>query len=755
MARRILACMGRLALPVALSAACTVPSADDSHDPHRPPPTSRDPLEGLARTYATSCKVTGVPGEPPRIKLTPYLTGTTFRNPVEMRPARDGTRRVFIVEQAGRILVAPEATPGGQATEWLNLTDRVVSGGETGLLGMAFDPQFRTNGRIYVNYTTRQAGPLQTRISRFRVANPAQGRPDPTSEQVLLAINQPFSNHNGGQIEFGPDGYLYIGMGDGGSAGDPIDAGQRMDTLHGKMLRIDVRTDDASYRIPADNPFYTGQRTADGTAADNSHCRAGNLPGVCGEIWALGLRNPWRFSFDPFDGALWTGDVGQGAREEVDIIERGKNYGWRCMEGTLIHNNEPSCQQKRTARAFTPPVHEYPREDGKSITGGHVYRGRGLPGLQGSYIFGDYVSGTVWALAPTETGAWTRTTLATDVGFISAFGLDADNEIYVVEYREGKLLRLEPAAPNMAGQPGWPERLSHTGCFSDLRQRKLVPGALPYSVNVPLWSDGADKERAMVLPQGGVLGYRADGTWSVPPGTIFIKTFVRDGAPLETRFLVWEEGRVRGATYRWLPGGSEALLMTAGLTERVGDKDWYFPSRADCISCHTRAAGHLLGLTTAQMNRLHDMFGTGAVNQIEALARLGYLSGVPGPAESLARFPSPGDETAGVTERARAYIHVNCAGCHMPGGLSNATIDVRFGTPLANSRACDVPAQMGDLGVAGARIIAPGKPELSTFWLRMTRTDPAVRMPNIGSLQPDPEGVALVRRWIAGLSGCP
>lgn len=724
-----------------------------------------DPLTGVERSYATDCRVIGGPTEPPKIKLTRYLSGAALENPVHMVPLEDGSRRVLLVLQGGRILVSPAPTPMGTAAEWLDLRDRVSAGGETGLLAVALDPRYRQSGRLYVNYTTQKNGPLRTLVSRFRVPMPEQSasKPDPKGEQVLLTINQPFSNHNGGQIDFGPDGYLYVGMGDGGSGGDPINAGQRMDTLLGKMLRIDVSTDDATYCIPADNPFFKGQGRAVGTGANNSHCldMAGK-PGTCGEIWALGLRNPWRFSFDPVGGALWAGDVGQGALEEIDLIERGKNYGWRCMEGTKVYNNEMTCQQARAAKAFTPPVSEYGRDEGKSVTGGVVYRGQALPGLYGAYLFADYVDGNLWALLPGVDGGWVRTTLATAVGNISSFGVDPDGEVYLLEHQRGQVLRIEAAAGGQ-GQPGWPARLSETGCFSDLQARRPQRGALAYGLNTPLWSDGAEKERVLVLPAGGVLrpgmgmdmAMGLDGTAPLllPAGSILIKTFLLQGAPVETRFLVWNGEEVRGATYRWDAAQGDAFLLSAAVTERIGGQPWYFPSRSDCRTCHTRAAGGLLGLSVAQLNRRHDVFGTGEVQQLDALTQIGYLEGV-GPAAEQPRFPEPGEEGAEVALRARAYLHSNCASCHMPGGLSNATIDLRFGTALQQTGACGVKAQHGDLGVAGAQILAPGKPEQSTLYLRMRSTDPMTRMPPLASAMVDEQGAGLVRAWIEGLAGC-
>jgi uncharacterized repeat protein (TIGR03806 family) len=690
-----------------------------------------DEVDRGERIYAQGCKVAGTEFLPPRLKLTRVLAATNITRPVKMLPSPDG--RLFFLAQPGVIFMAPAVTPQGAAMPWMDIQARVEDGcNECGLLGMAFDPRFSQNGRFYLNYTRRMGGQLQTVISRFTVRSPPLGAADAQSEAVIMTINQPYNNHNGGEIEFGPDGYLYIGMGDGGSGGDPEDHGQRMDSLLGKFLRIDV-SGASGYKVPPDNPFVG---------------RAGARP----EIWAVGLRNPWRFSFDPIEGTLWTGDVGQGAREEIDIIEKGRNYGWRLMEGTLCYNPDKDCQRPD----LVLPVHDYPRSDGKSVTGGVVYRGKAIPGLFGTYLFADYVDRALWGLNPGPSGAYTRTTLIDDAANVSGFGVDPAGEVYIMDHTGGRFFRLDAADANMMGSPGWPERLSDTGCFADLPARRLVRGVLHYSVSAPLWADGADKERGLVLPAGSTMGFTERGAWELPSGTILIKSFTRGGRALETRFLLKDGTAFRGATYRWNAEGTDALLLRAGGTADVGGMSWYFPSRADCLSCHTKASGQALGLSTAQMNRDHDLFGSGKRHaQVDALARLGYFTAPPGrPAAELPRFPEPEDHSAPLQARARAYLHANCAHCHMPGGLANATIDLRAETPLKETKSCDVVPQQGNLGVAGARILAPGSPERSTLWLRMVTRDPAARMPNLATSVPDDQGIAVVKAWIEGLKGC-
>lgn len=291
----------------------------------------------------------------------------TFARPVDLQHAGDGSDRLFIVEQAGVIRVFANTSSVATADTFLNIQNRVNdSGNEEGLLGLAFHPNFATNGYFYVNYTA--SNPRRTVVARYRVsANP--NRADANSEFVLLTVNQPYENHNGGQLAFGPDGYLYIGMGDGGSGGDPQNNGQDRRGLLGDMLRIDVDNPAGglNYGIPPDNPFV------------------GNTSGYREEIYAYGFRNPWRFSFDFVTGWLWVGDVGQGSREEIDIVEKGLNYGWRIMEGKICYSPSSGCDQTGLAL----PIWDYGRSSGASITGGYVYRGSRVAPLAGAYVYGD------------------------------------------------------------------------------------------------------------------------------------------------------------------------------------------------------------------------------------------------------------------------------------------------------------------------------------------------------------------------------
>jgi glucose/arabinose dehydrogenase len=352
------------------------------------------------------------PVETVRLALEPALGGATFSAPLAMFQAPGNTSRFYVVEKGGLVRIA---TADGIAGTFIDLRSRINTAGEGGLLGMAFHPHFADNGLVFLSFTVPSAtspANLKSFIARAK-SNDGGATLDMTSLVGLLAIDQPYTNHNGGNIAFGPDGLLYAGFGDGGSAGDPHGNGQNRNTLLGKMLRLDV--DSASpYAIPPTNPFAQGGGRA--------------------EIFAWGLRNPWRFSFDRQTGELWAGDVGQDKWEEVDKVVLGGDYGWGKREGNHCFG-AASC-----AVTGLPPIVEYSHAEGRSITGGYVYRGHAIPGLGGSYLYGDFMSGRIWTIP--SVGAVTTPNLVLQSNALSSFAEDASGELYVMQYQTGRVLKI-------------------------------------------------------------------------------------------------------------------------------------------------------------------------------------------------------------------------------------------------------------------------------------------------------------------------
>jgi glucose/arabinose dehydrogenase len=381
-----------------------------------------DPTPLPTPSSGPACSAAPVTGTP---ELTSVRIASGLASPVDLQSIPGDRTRLFVVEQGGRIRVIRGGTV--LPAPFLDISGRISSGGERGLLGLAFHPSYAQNGRFFVNYTDPNG---HTHVAEFH-AVPAADVADPASERTLLFVTQPFANHNGGGLAFGNDGMLYIGLGDGGSGGDPLRNGQNLQTALGKMLRIDVdrATTGQPFSVPPDNPFA-------GSAAA--------LP----YIWAYGLRNPWRFAFDRATGDLYIGDVGQNAREEVDVglaaRHGGENYGWNILEGTRCFAPAANCP----TAGLTLPVLDYGRNDGCSITGGAVYRGCRMPGYQGTYFYGDFCTAMIRSFRfvngqPLDQRDWTAA-LGRGIGSISSFGVDADGEVYVVDI-DGEIYRIQPA----------------------------------------------------------------------------------------------------------------------------------------------------------------------------------------------------------------------------------------------------------------------------------------------------------------------
>ena len=406
---------------VLLAAAC---GGDEPAPVEVPPSPTETPTQEPSPTRTptpTPSPVADV-GNLPALDVERVFPSLSFERMVHLTHSGTDDGMLFVVLQPGRVMAFEDDDGVGEVSAFLDIRERVNdSGNEEGLLSIAFPPDYQESEHFYVYYSA--SSPRRSVVSRFSVGESGPEAADPASEVVVLEVPQPFANHNGGQLAFGPDGLLYISLGDGGNRADPRGNGQDTSTLLGSILRIDVSTLDLDngYTIPPDNPFITG---------------AG---GARGEIWAFGLRNPWRFSFDRETGELWAGDVGQNRFEEIDLIERGQNYGWNVMEGlhcfsgSRVRSEAEACQGPGLAL----PVIEYGREGGCSVTGGHVYRGERLPELAGAYVYGDFCTGNIWALTHGGSGVTEHRLLVGSELQIPAFGEGPSGEIYVLSFGGG------------------------------------------------------------------------------------------------------------------------------------------------------------------------------------------------------------------------------------------------------------------------------------------------------------------------------
>jgi uncharacterized repeat protein (TIGR03806 family) len=656
-----------------------------------------------------------------------------FNGPVVLTHPGDGSNRLFVAERSGAIKVFANSSGATQATTLLDLQARVDSeGGEAGFLGLAFDPNFRSNRTFYVSYATKGTSPRKVRLARYRVSSTNASAVEAGSERVLLEIDHANAYHFGGWIGFGPDGLLYMTHGDGGNESQV----QSTSTLFGKVLRLRINSDASAYAVPTDNPY-------------------GNL------VWARGLRNPWRCSFDRAgNGNLWCGDVGNSQREEVNLIRRDANYGWPIYEGSLSNLNPSNLPYGN----FTPPVHEYDHTQGVAVIGGFVYRGAALPALAGRYVFGDFMAQSLWALpSDGNGGVASRETVASGPPFLLGMGEDQAGELYLLS-GGGSILGLQANAAASAGA-AMPATLSATGLFSNLAQLTPSPGVIDYEVNSPFWSDGARKQRWLVVPGGATIAFAADGAWSFPLGTITVKHFelpLPGGGTtrVETRVMVNRADGWTGYTYRWRADQSDADLVSGSGATAAYDTvnpatgaatriTWTFPSQTQCLACHTQATGRVLGVNTLQFNRDHTYQSTGnADNQLRTLNHIGLFSGDIGSASQYGEMPDPSSAQAPLESRAKAYLETNCSNCHRPGGPTSIDMDLRYGTAVAAMNVVGVAAGLPT--TPGALRIAAGNPAASDVWRRATSTT-STRMPPLGTTLVDERGLQSLSAWIDSL----
>jgi glucose/arabinose dehydrogenase/mono/diheme cytochrome c family protein len=697
----------------------------------------------------------------------------TFTDPVAIASPPGETNRLFVIEQTGVIVVITNlASP--TRTIFLDLTGPVLggSGDEQGLLGLAFHPGYATNGWFYVFYTgnATNSSPggvsdLHDILSRFTVSQSDPNQADAESEVVLIAQWDEEGNHNAGDLHFGPDGYLYVSLGDEGGADDNNNNSQRINQdFFSGILRIDVDhrpgnlapnphlASTTNYAVPSDNPFV-GATSFNGSPVNPGDVRT--------EFWAVGLRNPWRFSFDSETGDLYCADVGQGTWEEVDIITRGGNYGWAYREGA-----HPGPKSPPPGFTHINPIQEYSHGSGPfegfAVTGGVVYRGMRLSQLFGAYVFADYNSGNVWALRYNGTNVTSFIRLFGE-GTIAAFGIDPSNGDVLMANQGFDTIRRLNYSSSSNGVP-LPATLAATGAFTNLATLTPHAGIVPYDINAPFWSDNAVKTRWVSVPNTNLtITFNRDSNWLFPTGTIWIKHFdleLTNGVPesrkrIETRFLVKNTNGLYGATYRWGNSTTNATLVAdQGMDETfIIDEGggiqrtqvWHYPSRQECLSCHTLIAGYALGFSTPQLNRDRDYTGV-ITNQIAALSLAGYFNTNVTGIHTMRSLANSTNAAVSLEYRVRSYLAANCVQCHQPGGSAQALWDARISTPTELAGLVD-GTLLNQNGDPNNRVFKPGSLVNSMILTRISTRGPG-QMPPLASTVVDTQSVALVSAWI-------
>ena len=657
------------------------------------------------------------------VALEPMFEGLSFDKPIRMRPdPRESD--VWLVALARGVV---QRVHGGTVENVLDVSSQVELGQQWGFQDFVLHPRFPDDPRVFVAYLSRD---LESSVASLAVG--ADGRSfDADSKTILLREQQSDPWHSIGALEFGGDGLLYVSWGYGKNRS------QDRARLGGKLLRIDVdgRDGDKPYAVPPTNPFV-------------------GVVGTRPEIYALGLRNPWRFGIDRVTGEIWAADVGDRHFEEINRIGAGRNYGWDLWEGT-------GCVQRGacTREGFTFPFAMHPHNELCSITGGTVYRGRALPKLYGKYVYANYCTGTVWALDREGNDAGKREVVAYAYGSVGSFAEDRDGELYIVhtndEDMDGRsppdhvqFRKLVPRRTSADVAATHESTLAESGCVGRRGFRRPPRGMIAYELNHPPWEDGATvrrfvARRASVAVPGDPLPLFA------PVGLVLLKTYEIDGRPVETQALKRRsDGGWDALDFEWNDAGSDAHALTQPKTKTLPNgATWTLPGAEGCPSCHNPSSEMLLGFRLSQL----DLTSGGAA-KLRRLERNGVIKWRDGDAETP-RIPAATDISASLAERARAYLQVNCSHCHRPGGQAGeARMDLRMETPLADTGACGVHPSGAWPGHEDALLIAPGDPSRSLVSLRMHATDTSAMPPRRRIA--DPVGVGLIDAWIRSLGGC-
>lgn len=690
-----------------------------------------------ARTPFTTSRVVGSPAPPPPFVVEPIFVDIQWDRPLYIKP-EPGTNDLFVIQQGGekdrpaKILRISDEPNVADTRLLLEVEDRLV-------YGLEFHPNYQQNGFLFVYSNGPREEPRlrKNRISRFTIAD---GECDPASEVVILEWRS--NGHDGGDLAFGTDGMLYTATGDGTSDSDEWTSAQDVTNLLGSVLRIDVdRPDkDKPYSVPPDNPFL-------------------NVPNARPELWAIGLRNPWRITIDRANGQLWVGNNGQDLWETVHLVQPGENYGWSVYEGShpFYPNRELGPGQ------LTDPTIEHHHTVARSMTGGVVYTGEQLADLNGAYIYGDYDTGKIWAARHDGKQLTWHQEIADSALRIAGFSNSHRGNLLVVDY-SGGIYRLvvNPDSLKPFDESAFPHTLSETGLFASVPEHRMAAGVIPYSVNTPAWHDGATAQRFLAIPGDGQMTWAANNGFTCSNGTVLVQTLTlgtgENARRIETRLLTRQQNEWAGYSYQWNPEQTEATLVESegkdieiNVTdgEDLRSQPWRIPSRTECSSCHTRQANFLLGLTAVQLNRDHNYESVSA-NQLSTFAHIGLFVKQPDDLSTIGHTVDPYDAAEPLEARARSWLHANCSHCHVNAGGGNARILLSFDKSLDAMHVISEFPQHATFGFARPRIIAPGEPDQSVMLARISRRGRG-QMPPLVSRQVDQRAVRLLTDWIASM----
>ena len=696
----------------------------------------------------TTSRIHGTPEPPPPYVVERLYPGLKFARPLDVKPI-PGTDRLVVLEEWGKMLsFLPK--DGVEKPDFFG--DLPAFDPETSRsYAFTFHPRFAENRFIYtwLNYDTHGAANRKdgTRIMRFRVTEDNPPRLDTSGAKLI--IMWPAGGHNGGNMRFGPDGMLYITTGDGWRP-DPPDGhvtGQDISDLFSSVLRLDVDHPDREkgYSIPKDNPFVA-------------------LPKARGEVWAYGLRNPWRMSFDPKTGDLFVGDVGWELWESIFRIRRGGNYGWSITEGSQM---DVRPERLRGPTPILPPLVAHSHAEAASITGGEFYHGSRLPELKGAYLYGDWQMGTFWSLRTEGDKVTGHRELCRSSLMPAGFGIGSDGEFIIADHSGGGLWQFAKN-PRFGKNFDFPRKLSQTGLFTDTARQAPAAGVQPYEIHAPRWADHATGERWVAFPEKsgvtvsetttGAVVFR--GQWAFPPDGVLAKTYsleLERGNPatrrrVETQILHFDGSLWGTYSYRWNADQTDADLVPASgeeATFHVKDKSapggqmtqqWRFFSRSECARCHNLFDAFALGFTALQLDRRTP---EAQGRQLDVLTRLGFTPDEP-------KFADPHGTAGSPETRARSYLHTNCSVCHRynSGGAVPSYMNIELA--LKDANLVDAKPVQGDLGLPDSRVIARGDPARSVLLYRMA-TAGRGHMPYLGARLNDDRGLLVVRDWIASM----